>query len=130
MGSEANILPVRIYNKMFPDRILADGTPNPEYLQSTTLEFQCNKSSVIQSLGCINLNIGLPGKTLITSQFFLSEHHDQGLLGHHSHDRLEAYTLHMKNFASPFDQSELIPQVCQVAHTTPTGQFQDVKDLM
>ena len=47
MGSEANILPVRTYRKMFPGRILADGTPDPEYLQSTTLEFQCNKSSVI-----------------------------------------------------------------------------------
>ena len=61
-GSEANIPPVRTYSKMFPNRILADGTPNPEYLQSTTLEFQSNKSSVIQSLGCIDLNIGLPGK--------------------------------------------------------------------
>ena len=106
---------------MFPDRILADGTPNPEYLQSTTLEFQCNKSSVIQSFGCIYLNIGLSGKTLITLQFFLSEHHDQVLLGHPSCDRLEAYTLHMKILAPPFDQSKLIPQDCEVAHATPTG---------
>ena len=35
MGAEANILPVRTYRNMFPERMLADGTPDPEYLQST-----------------------------------------------------------------------------------------------
>ena len=36
----------------------------------------------------------------------------------------------MKNLAPPFDQSKLIPQVCEVLHATPTGHIQDVKDLM
>ena len=43
MGTEANILPVRTYRNMFPERMLADGTPDPEYLQSTSIEFKCNK---------------------------------------------------------------------------------------
>ena len=40
MGAEANILPVRTYNKMFPDRVLEDGTPDPKYLQPTHIEFE------------------------------------------------------------------------------------------
>ena len=32
MRAEANILPVRTYNKMFLDRVLEDGTPDPKYL--------------------------------------------------------------------------------------------------
>ena len=71
MGAEANILPVRTYKNMFPKRILADGTLDPEHLQSTNIEFECNKESIIRSLGCINLDIALPGKKLITAQFFL-----------------------------------------------------------
>ena len=62
MGAEANILPVRTYNKMFPDRVLEDGTPDPKYLQPTHIEFECNKDSIIRSLGCINLDIAAPGK--------------------------------------------------------------------
>ena len=50
MGAEANILPVRTYNKMFPDRVLEDGTPDPKYLQPTHIEFECNKDSIIRSL--------------------------------------------------------------------------------
>ena len=60
MGAEANILPVRTYNKMFPDRVLEDGTPDPKYLQPTHIEFECNKDSIIRSLGCINLDIAAP----------------------------------------------------------------------
>ena len=75
MGAEANILPVRTYRNMFPERMLADGTPDPEYLQSTNIEFECNKDGIIRSLGCINLDIALPGKKMITAQFFLSNHH-------------------------------------------------------
>ena len=39
MGAEANILPVRAYSRMFEDRLLPDGTPDPNYLQSRTLGF-------------------------------------------------------------------------------------------
>ena len=35
MGAEANVLPVRTYRNMFPERMLADSTLDPEYLQST-----------------------------------------------------------------------------------------------
>ena len=98
MGAEANILPVKTYSKMFPEMILADGTPDPEHLQSTNIEFECNKDSIIRSLGCINLDIALPGKEVFTAQFFLSNHHTQVLIGHPSCGRLGAYTLHMKNF--------------------------------
>ena len=48
MGAEANILPVRTYRNMFPEGMLADGTPDPEYLQSTNIEFECNKDSIIE----------------------------------------------------------------------------------
>ena len=70
MGAEANILPVRTYNKMFPDRVLEDGTPDPKYLQPTHIEFECNKDSTIRSLGCITLDIAAPGKKLIKSDMF------------------------------------------------------------
>ena len=51
MGAEANILPVRTYRRMFPERLLPDGSPNPENLQSTHLELECSKDSVIRSPG-------------------------------------------------------------------------------
>ena len=121
MGAEANILPVRTYSKMFSERILADGTPDPEHLQSTNIEFECNKESIIRSLGCINLDIALPGKKLITAQFFLSNHHNQVLIGHPSCDRLGAYTLHMKNLAPKFDQNKLVlTTVRSQSNSTPT----------
>ena len=67
MGAEANILLVRTYNKMFLDRVLEDGTPDPKYLQPTHIEFECNKDSIIRSLGCISLNITAPGKKLMVN---------------------------------------------------------------
>ena len=112
-GAEANILPVRTYNKMFPDRVLEDGTPDPKYLQPTHIEFECNKDSINRSLGCINLDIAAPGKKLINSQFFVSSHHNQILMGHPSCDRLGAYTLHMQNKAPSFNQNKLLPQLEQ-----------------
>ena len=65
MGAEANILPVRTYSRMFPDRLLPDRTPDLNYLQATHLKFKCNRNSVIQSLGCVNCDTELPGKELI-----------------------------------------------------------------
>ena len=127
----ANILPVRTYRNMFPERMLADGTPYPEYLQSTNIEFECNKDSIIRSLRCINLDIALPGKKMITAQFFLSNHHNQVLIGHPSCDRLGAYTLHMKNLAPKFDQNKLLPQLSEVQQTAPEeGPITRVDDLM
>ena len=35
LGVETNIQPMRIYNNIFADRVLEDGTPDPKYLQST-----------------------------------------------------------------------------------------------
>ena len=131
MGAEANILPVRTYNKMFPDRVLEDGTPDPKYLQPTHIEFECNKDSIIRSLGCINLDIAAPGKKLINSQFFVSSYHNQILIGHPSCDRLGAYTLHMQNKAPPFDQNKLLPQLSEVNQTgTTEGRIRSVADLM
>ena len=127
MGAEANILPLRTYKNMFPERIQQDGTPDPKFLQSTNLEFECNRNNTITSHGCIKLDIGLPGKPLITAQFFISEHHDQVLLGHPSCDRLQAYTLHLKNLAPPFDQNKLLPKLCEVK---PTSTITDVTQLM
>ena len=54
MGAEANTLPVRTYNKMFPDRVLEDGTPDPKYLQPTHIEFECNKDSIIRNCSTHN----------------------------------------------------------------------------
>ena len=131
IGAEANILPVRTYNKMFPDRVLEDGTPDPKYLQPTHIEFECNKDSIIRSLGCINLDIAAPGKKLINLQFFVSSHHNQILIGHPLCDRLGAYTLHMQNKAPLFDQNELLPQLSEVNQTgTTEGRIRSVADLM
>ena len=131
MGAEANILPVRTYNKMFPDRVLEDGTPDPKYLQPTHIEFECSKDSIIRSLGCINLDIAAPGKKLINSHFFVSSHHNQILIGHPSCDRLGAYTLHMQNKAPPFKQNKLLPQLSEVNQTgTTEGRIRSVADLM
>ena len=77
MGAETNILPLRTYKKMFPERLLADGSPDLQHIQPAHLEFECNKESIIKSLGCITLDIGMPGKELIPSQFFISEHHER-----------------------------------------------------
>ena len=130
MGAEANILPVRTY-KMFPDRVLEDGTPDPKYLQPTHIEFKCNKDSIIRSLGCINLDIAAPGKKLINSQFFVSNHHNQILIEHPSCDTLGVYTLHMQNKAPTFDQSKLLPQLTEVSQTgTTEGRIRSVEDLM
>ena len=129
MGAEANILPVRTYSNMFLERILADGTPDPEHLQSTNIEFECNKEGIIRSLGCINLDIALPGKKFITAQFFLSNHYNQFLIGHPSCDRLRAYTLHMKNSAPKFDQNKLLPQLSEVNQTSPDEGPIRVEDL-
>ena len=116
---------------MFPDRVLEDGTPDPKYLQPTHIEFECNKDSIIRSLGCINLDIAAPGKKLINSQFFVSSHHNQILIGHPSCDRLGAYTLHMQNKAPPFNQNKLLPQLSEVNQTgTTEGRIQSVADLM
>ena len=82
MGAEANILPVRTYRKMFPDRCLNNSSPDPAFLQPTVLKLECNKDSIIRSPQCITLQISLPGKQLIDSQFFLSEQHEQILIGH------------------------------------------------
>ena len=73
MGSEANILPLRTYKMMFPHQLLPNGTPDPQFLMKTNLDFKCNKRSTIQSLGCIILKIGRPNQHLIASQFFVSE---------------------------------------------------------
>ena len=131
MVQTPNILSVRTYSRMFPDKLLPDGMPDPNYLQATYLEFECNKSSVIQSLGWVNLDIALPGKELINSWFFLSKHHDQVLIGPPSCDRLGAYTLHLKNLAPPFDQTKLLPQLCKISHMgTEHNPIDDVTYLI
>ena len=128
MGAETNILPVRTYNKMFPDRVLEYGTPDPKDLQPTHIDFECNKDSIIRSLECINLDTAAPGKKLINSQFFVSNHHNQILLGQPSCDRLEACTLHMQNKAPLFDQNKLLSEVSQTG--TTVGRIRCVADLM
>ena len=128
MSAEANILPVRIYRRMFP-QILPDGSPNPEYLQSTHLGLECNKDSVIRSPECITLDIALAGKKLITSQFFLSNQHDQSLIGHPACDKLGAYTCNVENFATVFDHSKLLPQFFEVNNVaTYPEAIKDVQD--
>ena len=109
MGAEANILPLRTYKKMFPHKLLPDGTPDPQFLKKTTLDFECNKRSTVRSLGCIILYIGLPDNKLIPAQFFISEDHEQILIGHLSCDKLQAYTLNVENIAPEFDQTKMIP---------------------
>ena len=101
MGAETNILPLRSYQKMFPHHLLPDGLINPEHVHSTTLEFECNKQSIIRSKGCITLQIGLPGSKLKSAQFFISEQHDQILIGHPTCDKLKVYTLNVHNKATP-----------------------------
>ena len=71
----------------------------------TTLDFKCNEQSTIRSLGCILLDIGSPGKHLHQAQCFISEHHEQVLIGHPSCDKLRAYTLNVENLAPPFNQN-------------------------
>ena len=109
MGAEANILPLRTYKKMFPHQLLPDGTPDPQFLKKTTLDFECNKRSTIRSLGCIILEIGLPDKHLMPAQFFVSADHEQILIGHPSCDKLQAYTINVENIAPEFDQAKMIP---------------------
>ena len=100
-------------------------------LQPTHIEFECNKDSIIRSLGYINLDIAAPGKKLINSQLFVSSHHNQILIGHPSCDRLGAYTLHMQNKAPPFDQNKLLPQLSEVNQAgTTEGRIRSVSDLM
>ena len=53
MGAEANISPVRTYNNMFPDRILADGTPDPEHLQSTNIELNETRRALAEVLDAL-----------------------------------------------------------------------------
>ena len=68
---------------------------------------------------------------MITAQFFLSNHHNQVLIGHPSCDRLGAYTLHTKNLAPKFDQNKLLPQLSEVQQTAPEeGPITRVEDLM
>ena len=90
IGAESNILPLRTYANLFPERMTEDGLPNPEYLENTHVEFECNKSSIVKSLGCTTLEIALPDKELIRSQFFISTEHDRILLGHPACDKLRA----------------------------------------
>ena len=95
------------------------------------LDFECNKSSVIHNIGCVNPDIALPGKELSNSQFFLSRHHDQALIGHPSCDRLGAYALHLKNIPPPFDQTKLLPQLYEISHMGPgNNPVRDVTDLI
>ena len=66
-----------------------------------------------------------PGKELISSQFFISEHHERILIGHPSCDRLGAYTVHVNNLAPLFDQTRILPEVFNVNNIT----IHDVADL-
>ena len=68
MDTKANILPLHTYAKMFPHLLLPDGSPDPTHLKHSHIKFVCNKSSIVQSLGCTYLDIALPGKKLITSK--------------------------------------------------------------
>ena len=67
----------------------------------------------------------MPGKELIPSQFFISEHHKWILIGHPSCDRLGAYTVHVNNLAPQFDQTRILPEVFNVNNVT----IHDVADL-
>ena len=129
MGSESNILPLRTYKKMFPHQLLPDGTPDPQFLMKTTLDFKCNEQSTIRSLGCIILEIGLPNKRLIPAQFFISVHHEQVLIGHPSCDKLCAYTLNVENEAPPFNQDMMIPILGVDNIETKITSVEDLKHL-
>ena len=129
MGAETNILPLRTYQKMFPHRLLPDGSINPEHVHSTTLEFECNKQSIIRSKGCITLQIGLPGSKLKSAQFFISEQHDQILIGHPTCDKLKVYTLNVRNKAPKFDHSKLLPLLDLDSMNTTHTTVSTVEDL-
>ena len=47
MRAEANILPVQMYSKIFPDHVNSDGTSNTQYLDYANIEFECSKNTVI-----------------------------------------------------------------------------------
>ena len=131
MGAEASILPVRTYQTMFPHQLLPDGSPHPQHLQPTIIEFQCKKESILQTPECITLQIGLPGKKLISSQFFLSYKHDQILIGHPACSKLRVYTLNVDNMAPDFDQKKLLSPFCEIDNVTAEPRrFQDLSDLM
>ena len=85
--AEANIIPLHTYATMFPHLFLQDGSPDPTYLKCAHIELKCKKSSMVPSLECTYWDIALSGEKLITSQFFLSSHHDQILLGHPACDQ-------------------------------------------
>ena len=127
MGAESNILPLRTYANLFPEQMTEDGQPNPEYLENTHVEFECNKSSIVKSLGCTTLEIALPDKELIRSQFFISTEHDRILLGHPACDKLRAYTLNVPNIAPMFDQSQFVPELGETS--LPSGPISDMETL-
>ena len=86
-------------------------TRDPEFQQSTVLVLECNKESIIRG----PLQIALPGKQFIDSQFFLSEQqHEQILIGHPACDQLGVYTLNVNNIAHHLNISKLLPPFCGV----------------
>ena len=126
MGAETNTLPLRSYHKMFPHHLLPDGSINPKHIHSTTLEFECNKQSIIRSKGCITLQIGLPGSKLNSAQLFISEQHDHILIGHPTCDKLKVYTLNVCNKAPKFDHPKLLP-LLDLDSMNTTNTVEDLK---
>ena len=123
MGSApmSSLAPLRTYKKMFLERLLGDGSPD-KHIQPW-FWMQQRKHHQTPGIHHSGHRNTWQGTHLIT--IFISEHHEQILIGHPSCDQLGAYTVHVNNLAPQFDQTRILPEVFNVSNIT----IRDVADL-
>ena len=77
-GAEANVIPVKVYRRLFPRSFGEDGLPMSKFIRSSTRRLEAYGGSSVPHLGTVNLPCAYSGKKC---RFFLCDIGGAMLLG-------------------------------------------------
>ena len=80
IGAQGNILPVRIFRKMFPERLDAHGYPKPDAIVRRKTILTAYNGSQIQQYGTVSISCTYGDKSEV-AEFFVAESQGPAILG-------------------------------------------------
>ena len=79
-GAEANVMPLKRYKELYPDRVGEDGLPLPRYIRSSSKKLEAYGGIEVPQLGTVNLPCQYNGKKFMC-RFFVCDIEGSMLVG-------------------------------------------------
>ena len=99
-GAQGNILPMRMYRKMFPQMLTHEGLPQADSVSHTDMVLTAYNGTIIKQHGCIELPFKFSNSSWTPTKFFLVESNGPAIMGLLSSRQLNLVTLHCAITAS------------------------------